>query len=151
MPDERITPATRVRVQGQTLSSDRFVAYDLSLVSSGSSRERPVGTRATGAALFGGGSPHETLRDKRLASQFGPAPDGRAAAALCLAHLPRAARDRRSFIKTKGVSTSPCIRSIEKLSEIAQVSTTYGKGVADTIVENCGNTLILRCSASEQG
>ncbi|HEY2644285.1 MAG TPA: type IV secretion system DNA-binding domain-containing protein, partial [Galbitalea sp.] len=33
----------------------------------------------------------------------------------------------------------------------AQVSGTYGKGVAETIVENCGNTLILRCSASEHG
>jgi hypothetical protein len=31
------------------------------------------------------------------------------------------------------------------------VSSTYGKRVADTIVENCGNTLILRCSASEHG
>jgi type IV secretory pathway TraG/TraD family ATPase VirD4 len=34
---------------------------------------------------------------------------------------------------------------------IAQVSSTYGAGEAQTIVENCGNTLILRCSASEQG
>jgi type IV secretory pathway TraG/TraD family ATPase VirD4 len=34
---------------------------------------------------------------------------------------------------------------------IAQVSSTYGQGEAQTIVENCGNTLILRCSASEQG
>jgi type IV secretory pathway TraG/TraD family ATPase VirD4 len=33
---------------------------------------------------------------------------------------------------------------------IAQVSNTYG-GDAQTIVENCGNTLILRCSASEHG
>src|SRR5260221_8251614 len=33
----------------------------------------------------------------------------------------------------------------------SQVSSTYGKGAADTIVENCGNSLILRCSASEQG
>jgi Type IV secretion-system coupling protein DNA-binding domain len=32
----------------------------------------------------------------------------------------------------------------------AQVSSTYG-GDAQTIVENCGNTLILRCSASEHG
>ena len=31
------------------------------------------------------------------------------------------------------------------------MSSTYGKGAADTIVENCGNSLILRCSASEQG
>jgi type IV secretory pathway TraG/TraD family ATPase VirD4 len=34
---------------------------------------------------------------------------------------------------------------------VAQVSSTYGAGEAQTIVENCGNTLILRCSASEQG
>jgi Type IV secretion-system coupling protein DNA-binding domain len=34
---------------------------------------------------------------------------------------------------------------------IAQVSNTYGHGEAHTIVENCGNTLILRCSASEGG
>jgi type IV secretory pathway TraG/TraD family ATPase VirD4 len=42
-------------------------------------------------------------------------------------------------------------RSVLGFQSIAQVSSTYGKGVADTIVENCGNTLILRCSASEQG
>jgi len=34
---------------------------------------------------------------------------------------------------------------------IAQVSTTYGTGEAQTIVENCANTLILRCSGSEHG
>jgi type IV secretory pathway TraG/TraD family ATPase VirD4 len=34
---------------------------------------------------------------------------------------------------------------------IAQVSSTYGGGDAQTLVENCSNTLILRCSASEQG
>jgi hypothetical protein len=34
---------------------------------------------------------------------------------------------------------------------IAQVSSTYGQGDAHTIIENCGNTLILRCSASEGG
>lgn len=33
----------------------------------------------------------------------------------------------------------------------AQVSGTYGREVAHTLVENCGNTLILRCSASERG
>jgi hypothetical protein len=42
-------------------------------------------------------------------------------------------------------------RGVVGLQSIAQVSSTYGKGVADTIVENCGNTLILRCSASEHG
>jgi type IV secretory pathway TraG/TraD family ATPase VirD4 len=42
-------------------------------------------------------------------------------------------------------------RCVLGFQSIAQVSSTYGKGVADTIVENCGNTLILRCSASEHG
>jgi type IV secretory pathway TraG/TraD family ATPase VirD4 len=42
-------------------------------------------------------------------------------------------------------------RCVLGVQSISQVSSTYGKGVADTIVENCGNTLILRCSASEQG
>ena len=42
-------------------------------------------------------------------------------------------------------------RCILGFQSIAQVSGTYGKGVAETIVENCGNTLILRCSASEHG
>jgi hypothetical protein len=36
-------------------------------------------------------------------------------------------------------------------NRIAQVSSTYGAGEAQTIVENCGNTLILRCSGSEGG
>ena len=36
-------------------------------------------------------------------------------------------------------------------NRIAQVSSTYGAGEAQTIVENCGNTLILRCSGSENG
>ena len=42
-------------------------------------------------------------------------------------------------------------RTIIGLQSIAQVSGTYGKAAADTIVENTGNTLILRCSASERG
>jgi type IV secretory pathway TraG/TraD family ATPase VirD4 len=42
-------------------------------------------------------------------------------------------------------------RCILGFQSIAQVSSTYGRGEAQTIVENCGNTLILRCSASEQG
>jgi hypothetical protein len=42
-------------------------------------------------------------------------------------------------------------RSVLGFQSIAQVSSTYGAGVADTIVENCGNTVILRCSASERG
>ena len=42
-------------------------------------------------------------------------------------------------------------RCVLGFQSIAQVSTTYGHGEAHTIVENCGNTLILRCSASEGG
>jgi type IV secretory pathway TraG/TraD family ATPase VirD4 len=33
----------------------------------------------------------------------------------------------------------------------AQVSSTYGNGDAQTIIENCGNSLILRCSGSDNG
>ena len=42
-------------------------------------------------------------------------------------------------------------RCILGFQSIAQVSSTYGAGDAQTIVENCGTTLILRCSASENG
>ena len=42
-------------------------------------------------------------------------------------------------------------RCVLGFQSIAQVSSTYGQGEAQTIVENCGNTFILRCSASEQG
>jgi type IV secretory pathway TraG/TraD family ATPase VirD4 len=42
-------------------------------------------------------------------------------------------------------------RCVLGFQSIAQVSGTYGSGDAQTIVENCGNTLILRCSGSEGG
>ncbi len=42
-------------------------------------------------------------------------------------------------------------RCVLGFQSIAQVSTTYGAGEAQTVVENCGNTFILRCSASEHG
>src|SRR5207302_9868029 len=42
-------------------------------------------------------------------------------------------------------------RCILAFQSIGQVSGTYGNSVAGTIVENCGNTLILRCSGSERG
>jgi hypothetical protein len=42
-------------------------------------------------------------------------------------------------------------RCILGFQSIAQVRGTYGDAEAQTIVENCGNTLILRCSASEHG
>jgi type IV secretory pathway TraG/TraD family ATPase VirD4 len=42
-------------------------------------------------------------------------------------------------------------RCVLGFQSIAQVSSTYGAGEAQTIVENCANTLILRCSGSENG
>jgi hypothetical protein len=42
-------------------------------------------------------------------------------------------------------------RCVLGFQSVAQVSSTYGEGDAHTIVENCGKTLILRCSASEGG
>jgi hypothetical protein len=42
-------------------------------------------------------------------------------------------------------------RCVLGFQSIAQVSSTYGAGSAQTIVENCGNTMIFRCSASEHG
>jgi hypothetical protein len=42
-------------------------------------------------------------------------------------------------------------RCVLGFQSVAQVSTTYGRGEAQTLVENCGNSLILRCSASEHG
>jgi type IV secretory pathway TraG/TraD family ATPase VirD4 len=42
-------------------------------------------------------------------------------------------------------------RCVIGFQSVAQVSGTYGAGDAQTIVENCGNTLILRCSGSDQG
>lgn len=42
-------------------------------------------------------------------------------------------------------------RCVLGLQSIAQVRGSYGDAEAQTIVENCGNTLILRCSASERG
>jgi type IV secretory pathway TraG/TraD family ATPase VirD4 len=42
-------------------------------------------------------------------------------------------------------------RCVLGFQSIAQVSSTYGHGAAQTVVENCGNTLILRCAGSENG
>jgi hypothetical protein len=42
-------------------------------------------------------------------------------------------------------------RCVLGFQSVAQVSSTYGHGDAHTLVENCGNTLLLRCSASEGG
>ena len=42
-------------------------------------------------------------------------------------------------------------RCVLGFQSLAQVSSTYGSGEAQTIVENCANSLILRCSGSEHG
>ena len=42
-------------------------------------------------------------------------------------------------------------RCVLGFQSIAQVSATYGASEAQTLVENCGNTLILRCAGSEHG
>lgn len=42
-------------------------------------------------------------------------------------------------------------RCVLGFQSVAQVSSTYGAGEAQTLVENCANTLILRCSGSEHG
>jgi type IV secretory pathway TraG/TraD family ATPase VirD4 len=42
-------------------------------------------------------------------------------------------------------------RCVLGFQSLAQVSQTYGQGEAHTIIENCGNSLILRCSGSENG
>jgi hypothetical protein len=42
-------------------------------------------------------------------------------------------------------------RCVLGFQSVAQVASTYGAGDAHTLVENCGNSLILRCSASEGG
>lgn len=42
-------------------------------------------------------------------------------------------------------------RCVLGFQSLAQVSSTYGAGEAQALIENCGNTLILRCSGSENG
>jgi type IV secretory pathway TraG/TraD family ATPase VirD4 len=42
-------------------------------------------------------------------------------------------------------------RCVLGFQSISQVSGSYGRSDAETIVENCGNSLILRCSGSEDG
>jgi len=42
-------------------------------------------------------------------------------------------------------------RCVLGFQAVSQVSNTYGAAEAQTIIENCGNSLLLRCSASEFG
>ena len=42
-------------------------------------------------------------------------------------------------------------RCVLGFQSVAQISGTYGQAAGQTIIENCGNTLILRCAGSENG
>ncbi len=42
-------------------------------------------------------------------------------------------------------------RCVLGMQSIAQLTGNYGASAAQTIIENCGNTLLLRCSAAENG
>jgi type IV secretory pathway TraG/TraD family ATPase VirD4 len=42
-------------------------------------------------------------------------------------------------------------RCVLGFQSVSQVSGVYGQGPAQAIIENCGTTLLLRCSGSEQG
>ncbi len=42
-------------------------------------------------------------------------------------------------------------RCVLAFQSLAQVASTYGAGDAQTIIENCSNSLILRCSGSDSG
>ena len=42
-------------------------------------------------------------------------------------------------------------RCVLGLQAISQLTSTYGTGVGQSITENCGNTVILRCSGSDNG
>jgi type IV secretory pathway TraG/TraD family ATPase VirD4 len=42
-------------------------------------------------------------------------------------------------------------RCVLGFQSVAQVSGTYGQAAGQTIIENCGNTLIFRCAGSENG
>ncbi len=42
-------------------------------------------------------------------------------------------------------------RCVLGFQAISQVTSTYGTGVGQSIIENCGNTVILRCSGSDNG
>lgn len=42
-------------------------------------------------------------------------------------------------------------RCVLGFQSVAQVSSTYGAGDGQTIIENCSSTLVLRCSGSENG
>jgi hypothetical protein len=55
----------------------------------------------------------------------------------------------RALLLVKGSALRASV--LEEFLAFAQVRASYGHEEAATIVENCGNTLVLRCSASEGG
>jgi len=63
----------------------------------------------------------------------------------------RAADEHLAWLTPIAVILVMVLGAMAMANRIAQVSSTYGSGEAQTIVENCGNTLILRCSGSEHG
>jgi hypothetical protein len=79
----------------------------------------------------------------------------RAAAGALLVCVPLLAEAQSSPFMTGATALQTNILAwltpIAVILVIAQVSSTYGAGEGQTIVENTGNTLILRCSGSEHG
>ncbi|HEX4243869.1 MAG TPA: type IV secretion system DNA-binding domain-containing protein [Steroidobacteraceae bacterium] len=71
------------------------------------------------------------------------------------AGLPRSARQEDLPGENGGFADSLRAKYMRRLEletlMIAQVSSIYGQGEAQTLVENCSTTLILRCSGSENG
>src|ERR1700690_3052557 len=56
-----------------------------------------------------------------------------------------------AWLKPVAVILVMVLGGMAMANRIAQVSGTYVACDAQTIIENCGNTLILRCSGSENG
>lgn len=54
-------------------------------------------------------------------------------------------KDAQTRLRKKGGCVAIGFQSIDQLQAV------YGQAVANTIIENCDNTLILRCGASERG
>ena len=62
----------------------------------------------------------------------------------------RSGRSTASRMRSRGCANSAAAAS-SGFSRSRRSPSTYGTGEAQTLVENCGNTLILRCSGSEHG
>ena len=60
-------------------------------------------------------------------------------------------RSRTEWLTPVAIILIMALGGMAMANRIAQVCGTYGPGDAHTIVENCGNTLILRCSGGDHG